>query len=65
MKYEVRIKPWESRRWKTVAKFNCFSEAEKYAIQLDHKNRKSVEDEFTKIDIKNIKTKERFMVADW
>lgn len=65
MKYEVRVKPWESRRWKTVAKFNSFSEAEKYAIQLDHKNRKSTEDEFTKIDIKNIETKERFMVADW
>lgn len=63
--YDVRIKPWESRRWKTVARFDYFPEAEKYAIQLDHKNRKSAEDEFTKIDIKNTETGERFMVADW
>lgn len=66
MKYEVRIKKWEKRRWKTVAKFGTFREAEKYAIQLDFKNRRSnTEDEFTKIDIKNIETGERFMVADW
>lgn len=66
MKYEVRIKEWEKRNWKTVASFETFSEAEKSAIQLDFKNRRSKTiDEFTKIDIKNIETGERFMVADW
>lgn len=64
MEYQVRIKEWEAKRWKTIEKFNSFEEAKTFAIRLDMKYRKNFETEFTKIDIKK-PNGERFMVADW
>lgn len=62
MKYQVRTKAWEKKNWKVVATFDTFKEAHKFAIKAEYDCRRT-EKQFDSWDIKNIETKERFIVA--
>lgn len=37
--YQVRVKKFETRRWKVVAEFDTFREAHRYACRLEYANR--------------------------
>ena len=50
--YEVRIKKYESRKWKTLEKFDTERQAKKYAIKLDMQYRKSIETMYDSIEVK-------------
>lgn len=62
MKLELKHgKAVDEKPWQVL---NLSKRLKHLQSDLTIKNRKT-EDEFTKIDVKNIETGERFMVADW
>jgi hypothetical protein len=62
-KFQVRTKEWEKRNWKVIAEFDTFKEAQRFAIRSEYAQRKT-DKMFDAWDIKNIETKERFIIAE-
>lgn len=49
--YQVRVKKFETRRWKVVAEFASLREAKRYAIRLEYSYR-GTENEYDNVEVK-------------
>ena len=49
--YQVRVKKFETRRWKVVAEFATRREAMRYACRLEYANRRT-ENEYDNVEVK-------------
>lgn len=61
-KFAVRTKEWEKKNWKVVAEFDTFRDAHTFAIRTETSLRKT-DRQFDSWDVKNMETKERFIIA--
>lgn len=50
--YQVRVKKFETRRWKVVAEFDTFREARRYACRLEYANRANG-NEYDNVEVKH------------
>ena len=62
-RYQVRTKEYEKKNWKVVESFDTMKDAMRFAVRTERSIRSTAR-QYDSWDIKDIVTKERFIIAE-